>query len=74
MTTTATHPYELSIENAGPARKRVKITVPVEAIASKLQESMGVLRTQTAIPGFRKGKVPAIQTLHAAASTESIQS
>tara|TARA_B110000881_G_C18576485_1_gene518879 strand:- start:281 stop:1771 length:1491 start_codon:yes stop_codon:yes gene_type:complete len=59
MTTTATHPYELSIENAGPARKRVKITVPVEAIASKLQESMGVLRTQTAIPGFRKGKVPA---------------
>ena len=59
MTTTATHPYELSIENAGPARKRVKITVPAEAITSKLKESMGALKTQTAIPGFRKGKVPA---------------
>ena len=59
MTTTASHPYELSIENVGPARKRVKITVPIDVITSKLKDSMGTLKTQTAIPGFRKGKVPA---------------
>lgn len=57
--TTATHPYEITIENAGPARKRVNITVPTETVASKLQDSMGMLRNQTVIPGFRKGKVPA---------------
>ena len=56
--TTATHPYELSIEDAGPARKRVTITVSPETIASKLKESMGTLMNQTALPGFRKGKVP----------------
>jgi trigger factor len=59
MTTAATHPYELSIENAGPARKRISITVPKETVDSKLKESLGMLRTQTVIPGFRKGKVPA---------------
>ena len=59
MSTTATHPYELSIEDAGPARKRVSITVSPETIASKLKESMGTLMHQTALPGFRKGKVPA---------------
>jgi trigger factor len=59
MTTATTHPYEITVEIAGPARKRVNITVPKEAVASKLQESMGMLRTQTVIPGFRKGKVPA---------------
>ncbi len=58
MTTTATHPYELSIEEAGPARKRITISVPADTISSKLQESMGTLRNQTSIPGFRKGKVP----------------
>jgi len=57
--TTATHPYELSIEDAGPARKRVNITVTPETIASKLNESMGTLKNQTTLPGFRKGKVPA---------------
>lgn len=56
--TTATHPYELTIEDAGPARKRVKITVPVETVATKLQESVGTLMNQTVLPGFRKGKVP----------------
>lgn len=57
--TTATHPYELSIEDAGPARKRVSVTVSPETIASKLKESMGTLMHQTVLPGFRKGKVPA---------------
>tara|TARA_B100000959_G_scaffold285775_1_gene361688 strand:- start:170 stop:1642 length:1473 start_codon:yes stop_codon:yes gene_type:complete len=58
MTTAATHPYELTIEDAGPARKRVNITVPKDTVNSKLHDSMGMLKNQTVIPGFRKGKVP----------------
>ena len=58
MSTTVTHPYELSIEDAGPARKRVTISIPAETVDSKLQETMGSLTSQTVIPGFRKGKVP----------------
>jgi len=59
MTTTSTHPYEIKIEEVGPARKRVNITVPSDTVSSKLKESLGVLKNQTVIPGFRKGKVPA---------------
>ena len=59
MTTAATHPYEIKIEEAGPARKRVNITVPSDTVSSKLKESLGVLKNQTVIPGFRKGKGPA---------------
>ena len=59
MTTAATHPYEIKIEEAGPARKRVNITVPSDTVSSKLKESLGMLKNQTVIPGFRKGKVPA---------------
>jgi trigger factor len=58
MSTTATHPYDLSIEDAGPARKRVNITIPAETVDLKLRESMGALMSQTVLPGFRKGKVP----------------
>lgn len=58
MTATSTHPYEITVEEAGPARKRVNITVAAETITSKLGETLGMLRNQTTIPGFRKGKVP----------------
>jgi len=58
MATTATHPYEITIEDAGPARKRVNITVSADTINAKLIDSMGALKNQTVIPGFRKGKVP----------------
>ncbi|HIN09011.1 MAG TPA: hypothetical protein EYM64_00370, partial [Phycisphaerales bacterium] len=58
MTTTTKHPYKITIEDAGPARKRIHITVPVETIASKIKDSMGTMVNQTVLPGFRKGKVP----------------
>ena len=59
MTTTASNPYEITLEEAGPARKRFVITVPAEVVTAKLEESLGTLRNQTVLPGFRKGKVPA---------------
>ena len=59
MSTTATHPYEITLEEAGPARKRLVITIPADVVSAKIEESLGALRNQTVIPGFRKGKVPA---------------
>ena len=58
MTTTAKHPYDITIEDAGPARKRIHITVPAETITSKIKDSMGTMLSNTVLPGFRKGKVP----------------
>ena len=49
---------KVKIEDAGPARKRLTITIPAEIIDEKLQESLSTLATETALPGFRKGKVP----------------
>ena len=48
----------VKIEDAGPARKRLTVTVPAEAVDNKLRESMGALSTGTVLPGFRKGHVP----------------
>ena len=57
---TATEPTanKVKVEDAGPARKKLTITIPAEIIDEKLQESMSTLSTETALPGFRKGKVP----------------
>lgn len=61
-TTTATdaHPgFEFSIEDIGPSRKRLHITVTADKVDEKLNESMGSMQTEAALPGFRKGRVPA---------------
>lgn len=49
---------EVQVEDIGPARKRLTITVPPEAIQEKLEASMETLMAETAIPGFRKGRAP----------------
>lgn len=49
---------EATITDAGPALKRITITVPADVIREKLDDSMGVLAGTAAIPGFRKGKAP----------------
>ena len=61
-TTTATdaHPgFEFTIEDIGPSRKRLHITVTADKVDEKLTESMGSMQTEVALPGFRKGRVPA---------------
>ncbi len=52
-------PFTISIEDAGPARKRISITVPAETVDAHLGDQMSTLRSQTNLPGFRKGKAPA---------------
>lgn len=48
----------VKVEDAGPARKRLTITIPAELVDAKLRESMSTLATETTLPGFRKGHVP----------------
>ena len=49
---------DVTIEDIGPARKRLTITVPPETISEKLEDSVDTLAASTSLPGFRKGKVP----------------
>ncbi len=50
--------HEVIVEDAGPARKRLTIKVPSEAIADKLSSQMDAIMTESALPGFRKGRAP----------------
>lgn len=48
----------ITLEDAGPARKKLSIEIPAEAIAAKLGENFDTLRDEAAIPGFRRGHAP----------------
>ncbi len=49
---------DVTVEDVGPAKKRLTITIPAEMIAEKIEESVGTMAANTALPGFRKGKAP----------------
>jgi trigger factor len=51
-------PYQIKIEDAGPATKKVSIEVPEAVIATKLEEQFKTLRREAALPGFRPGHAP----------------
>lgn len=51
-------PYQIKVEDAGPATKKVSVEVPQEVIAAKLEEQFKTLRKEAAIPGFRPGHAP----------------
>ncbi|MDA1007799.1 MAG: trigger factor [Planctomycetota bacterium] len=46
------------VEDAGPARKRVSITIPAQAVTEHLEEAYSQLQSSAALPGFRPGKAP----------------
>ena len=50
--------YDIKIEDAGPATKKVTVSIPKERVSEKLQEQFKELRQQAAIPGFRPGHAP----------------
>ena len=49
----------LSQEDVGPWKKQLEIEVPAPAVDAELERVIGEFRKQVALPGFRKGKVPA---------------
>jgi trigger factor len=51
--------YQIKIEDAGPATKKVSVEIPEYRIKTKLTEQFKELRRDAAIPGFRPGHAPA---------------
>src|SRR5436853_6286824 len=54
-----TYQYQIKIEDAGPATKKVWIEIPEDRIKTKLAEQFKELRREAALPGFRPGHAPA---------------
>ena len=51
--------YPITIEEAGPATKKVSVEIPEDRIKSELTKQYKELRRDAAIPGFRVGHAPA---------------
>ena len=49
---------DYSIENVENLIYEVKLTIPVDEVQPKIDDSLQTLRKEITIPGFRKGKVP----------------
>jgi trigger factor len=47
-----------TVEDAGAARKRIKLEIPGERIQGKLKEAFGELQHDAVLPGFRRGRAP----------------
>ena len=50
--------YEVKVEDAGPARKKLTITIPADEVDEKIDDSFTTLMSEATLPGFRKGKAP----------------
>jgi len=50
--------YEVDVEDAGPARKKLTITVRAGEIDEKIDDSYSTLMAEATLPGFRKGRAP----------------
>jgi trigger factor len=48
----------VTIEDAGPCKKKVIIEIPEEAIKNATDEQYESLRKEALVPGFRKGRAP----------------
>ena len=57
-TATEEAPYNIKVEDAGPATKKVTVEIPPERISSRLTQQFKELRSEAAIPGFRPGHAP----------------
>lgn len=46
------------MEEIGPSRKRLIITIPASRVNEQLEDSMEALASEAALPGFRPGRAP----------------
>lgn len=51
--------YNIRVEDAGPATKKVYVEIPQERIKAKLDEQFKEIRREAVLPGFRAGHAPA---------------
>lgn len=49
---------QVTVEHAGPARKKLTIEIPQERIEEKIESLYGRIRDDAQIPGFRRGRAP----------------
>lgn len=48
----------VTVEDAGPALKRLNIEIPESRIKSKIEEGFDQLKNEAQLPGFRRGRAP----------------
>jgi trigger factor len=48
----------VTLEDAGPAQKKITIEIPESRIKEKIEDSFGSLRDDAVLPGFRRGRAP----------------
>ncbi len=53
-----TENYTVTVEDAGPARKRLSVTIASALVDTQLQQQAQAIGGTVDLPGFRKGKVP----------------
>ncbi len=54
----ARKPLNVTVSDAGPARKALAIEIPAERILAAIGDNFTKLQDDAAIPGFRKGRAP----------------
>ncbi len=50
--------YPVTVEEVGPATRKVTVEIPADRISGKLSEQFKDLRREATIPGFRQGHAP----------------
>lgn len=58
MTTATADAPQIKVSDAGPAAKRIDITLSAESVDAQLGVAFAGLQRDAAVPGFRRGKVP----------------
>ncbi|MEM1164923.1 MAG: trigger factor [Planctomycetota bacterium] len=48
----------VTIEDAGPCRKKISITIPAATVDESIEGSFDTVSEEAALPGFRRGRVP----------------
>lgn len=48
----------VDVEDVGPCKKKLKVRVPAEAVASEFDKNYREISGNVVLPGFRRGKVP----------------
>lgn len=50
--------FESSVEDVGPCKKKIRITVSKESVSDRYEKDFSEIRKTMLLPGFRKGHVP----------------
>jgi trigger factor len=49
---------QVVVEDVGPAKKRLKITIPPSVVDAKIDQAYATIRQDAVLPGFRRGAAP----------------